>query len=89
MSLVEIILHVVRQMTGESLCFIKEQILMLIKMISKYKLIRLLDFNRYYKMLSLVFYGLSLKIIPPVKMGTLQVQQDTPVLMLLTLVFLF
>ena len=46
LSLVEIILHVVRQMTGESLCFIKEQILMLIKMISKYKLIRLLGFNR-------------------------------------------
>ena len=57
-------------------------------MISKYKLIELLDFNRH-KILSFVFYGLSLKVIPPVKMDTLQVQQDTLLAMLLTLVFLF
>lgn len=61
---------------------------MIIKMISKYKLIELLDFNRH-KILSFVFYGLSLKVIPPVKMDTLQVQQDTLLAMLLTLVFLF
>lgn len=62
---------------------------MVIKMMSKYKLIELLGFNRQYKILSFVFYGLSLKIIPPVKMDTLQVQQDTLLAMLLTLVFLF
>lgn len=55
LSLVEIILHVVRQMTGEShlsLCFLKERIQVVIKMILKLKLMELVPFHGKYQIVA-------------------------------------